>query len=202
MKNIVIATKNKGKAKEFQSLFQPFHVQVLSLLDLSFEVPDIKETGTTFEENAKIKAEKIASILQTTVLADDSGLIIDALGGRPGVYSARYAGESSSDQDNINKVMNEMNAVLPKDRTARFVSVIAVAVPGQQTFFRKGTCEGEIALTESGTNGFGYDPIFIPVGYKRTMAELSAEEKNNISHRTNALAKLEDWLASNWLKGE
>lgn len=198
MKKIVIATKNKGKVEEFRVLFHKYQMDVRSLLDYPEELASIEETGSTFEENAKIKAETISNILDTTVLADDSGLVIDALHGAPGVYSARYAGEASNDQDNIDKVMNEMQSVPIDERDARFICVIAVAAPGEKTFFRTGTCEGEIALTQSGLNGFGYDPIFIPKNYSKTMAELSREEKNRISHRTNALTQLASSFSSHF----
>ncbi|MGM8213297.1 XTP/dITP diphosphatase [Virgibacillus sp. W0430] len=196
MEHVLVATKNKGKAIEFQQLFQKYGRKSKSLLDIDGNIPDIEETGETFEENAKIKAETISNLLQTTVLADDSGLIIDALNGSPGVFSARYAGENSTDQANIDKVMNEMIHIPENERSARFICVIAVAVPGKDTFFRTGVCEGRIAFKQSGANGFGYDPIFIPQDFERTMAELTSEEKNKISHRTNALNKLEKWISN------
>ncbi len=133
-------------------------------------------------------------MMRCPVLADDSGLMIDALNGRPGVYSARYAGEQKDDQANIDKVLYELKGVGASERTARFVCVLAVAIPGEPAIFKKGSCEGTIAFSEAGENGFGYDPIFIPNGYNKTMAQLSSAEKNKISHRKNAIVQLEDWV--------
>lgn len=194
MKEILIATKNVGKAKEFKTLFDRYGIQVKSLLDFEEELPDIEETGSTFEENAALKSEGIAELLNMAVMADDSGLVIDALDGRPGIYSARYAGEPKDDKKNIEKVLMELENVPLEERTARFVCVLSVSIPGQPTIYKKGYCEGTIALEEKGTHGFGYDPIFIPKGYSQTMAELDPEEKNKISHRKNAMVQLEDWI--------
>jgi len=194
MKQMIIATKNKGKAAEFKEFFGTYGIEGKTLLDLEEELPDIEETGTTFEENAALKAEQIAAILQLPVLADDSGLIIDALHGEPGVFSARYAGGQTNDQTNIDKVLHKMRNVPQEKRTGRFICVLAIAVPGARTAFRTGYCEGEIASTQAGLNGFGYDPIFVPEGYNMTMAQLSAIEKNQISHRKNAIAQLDNWM--------
>ncbi|MFS0751263.1 XTP/dITP diphosphatase [Oceanobacillus sp. 1P07AA] len=194
MKKIIVATKNKGKAKEFKEFFASFDIEAISLLDLPESIPDIEETGTTFEENAALKAEEISERFNTAVIADDSGLIIDALDGRPGLFSARYAGEPTNDQANIEKVLQEMQDVPEKDRNARFICVLAIAQPDQDTIFKTGFCEGEIGSESRGSHGFGYDPIFIPQGYEVTMAELDPKEKNRISHRKNAIDHLEKWL--------
>ncbi|MDC3412567.1 XTP/dITP diphosphatase [Terrihalobacillus insolitus] len=194
MKKIMIATKNEGKVKEFKQLFLKYGVDVISLLDMEEDIPDVEETGTTFEQNAALKAETISAVLNIPVIADDSGLEIRALEGRPGVYSARYAGTSKNDRANLDKVLTELTGVPDENRAARFVCVIAVAQPGKSTFTKRGTCEGKIGLHPTGKHGFGYDPIFIPNEYNRTMAQLSADEKNAISHRRNALSQLEDWL--------
>ncbi len=194
MKQIVIASRNKGKIKEFRSLFQPLQIEVLSLDDLGESVPEIEETGSTFAENAQIKAETVAQLLKKPVIADDSGLVVDALDGRPGVYSARYAGEPTDDIKNYEKVLQEMKDLATIDRSARFVAVLALARPNKETLFFQGTCEGKIAFKPEGSYGFGYDPIFIPDGYDRTMAQLTEEEKNAISHRGKALQKLETYL--------
>jgi XTP/dITP diphosphohydrolase len=194
MKEIIIATQNEGKAKEFKTLFARYNIKAVSLLDLSEELPDIEETGSTFEENAALKSEGIAEILNIPVIADDSGLVVDALDGRPGIFSARYAGEPKDDKKNLEKVLDELEDVPKEDRSARFVCVLAVTIPGEQTIFKKGFCEGTIAYEEKGSHGFGYDPIFIPKGYNSTMAELGPEEKNKISHRKNAMIQLEDWI--------
>lgn len=193
MKEIIIATKNAGKVKEFEEFFAPYKITVKSLLDFE-NLPDVEETGTTFEENAALKAEQIAVHVQAPVLADDSGLMIDALDGRPGIYSARYAGEEKNDQANIDKVLDELQDVPEEKRTARFICVLAIAEPGKETIFRTGYCEGKIASEQKGTNGFGYDPIFIPDGYDETLGQLAPEVKNQISHRKNALDQLKELL--------
>lgn len=189
MREVVIATKNKGKALEFEQMFQPFQIQVKTLLDFP-EFPEIEETGATFEENAIIKAESVMKETKAMVMADDSGLVIDALDGRPGVYSARYAGPEKDDEANIQKVLRELEGVPLSKRTARFYCALALAIPGRETITVNGTCEGFITFEKKGTNGFGYDPIFFVQGYERTMAELLPNEKNKISHRAKALAKM------------
>jgi XTP/dITP diphosphohydrolase len=194
MKELIIATKNKGKAEEFKTMFAKYGIKAISLLELEQDIPDIEETGSTFEENAALKSEEIMRLLNIPVMADDSGLMIDALDGRPGIYSARYAGEPKDDQANIDKVLKELENVQEPDRTARFVCVLSVSIPGQSSLFKKGVCEGKIAFSERGSNGFGYDPIFIPNGYDQTMAELGPELKNKISHRHHAMVQLEEWI--------
>ncbi|MBP2002921.1 XTP/dITP diphosphatase [Halobacillus andaensis] len=194
MKELVVATKNEGKVAEFRSMFSKYGIEVKSLLDFNEPIKDIVEDGDTFEENAAIKAEAIAFQYEIPVVADDSGLEIDALNGEPGIYSARYAGEEKNDQKNLEKVLSQMEGVPESERTARFVCAVAVARPNHETFVKRGTCEGVIANCPRGTEGFGYDPIFIPKGSNRTMAEHSAEEKNSISHRKNAIVKIEQWL--------
>lgn len=193
MKKIIIATGNKGKAKEFESMFAPLGYQVLTLHDLEGAV-DVEETGSTFEENAILKAESLCEQFQTMVIADDSGLMIDALNGRPGVYSARYAGEEKSDDANMKKVLEELKDVPKEQRTARFYCALAVARPGEETLTVSGTVEGYIQSERQGEYGFGYDPIFYVPSLKKTMAQLRPEEKNAISHRANALATLKTTL--------
>lgn len=194
MKEIIIATKNPGKAKEFKDFLKPYGIHAISLLDFSEQPQDIEETGTTFKENAALKAEQMSVKLNKPILADDSGLMIDALDGRPGVFSARYAGEPKSDQANIEKVLYELKDVVAEKRSARFICVIGIAQPGKQTIFKTGYCEGHIAFQEKGSHGFGYDPIFIPEGYTKSMAELTPKEKNLISHRSHAMKQLEQWI--------
>jgi XTP/dITP diphosphohydrolase len=195
MKEVIIATKNAGKAKEFEAIFAERGVKVLTLLDFP-DAPDVEETGTTFAENAILKAETISKKLGKAVIGDDSGLAIDALEGRPGIFSARYAGEAKNDEANIDKVLEELDGTIEENRTARFHCTLAFAVPGQETITVEGTCEGIILTERRGTNGFGYDPIFYVPHLDRTMAELSKEEKNAISHRANALSKLRVLLDS------
>lgn len=188
-KEVIIATKNKGKAKEFEALFSAKGVKVQTLLDFP-EAPDVEETGTTFRENAKLKAEEICRQLNTMVIADDSGLCIDALNGEPGVYSARYAGNEKDDEANMTKVLEKMKGVPLPERTAHFHCTLAVAIPGQDTIVVEGRCTGMITEEKQGDKGFGYDPIFYVPALQKTMAQLEKEEKNKISHRADALKKL------------
>ena len=190
MDTVIIATKNKGKAKEFEKLFLPKGLAVKTLLDYP-ELEDVEETGTTFEENAILKAETIANVLGVRVIADDSGLEVDALEGQPGVYSARYAGIEKNDEANIDKVLKELQDVPENERAARFCCALAMAEPGKETLTVFGTCEGRILRERKGSNGFGYDPIFFVEAEGKSMAELPSEAKNKISHRANAIRKLE-----------
>lgn len=196
MKELIVATKNKGKIKEFEEIFAQKGIVVQSLLDYPM-VPDIEETGTTFAENAALKAEEMAKFFKKPVIADDSGLIVDALDGRPGVYSARYAGLEKSAAKNNEKVLKELEGVPQEKRTARFFCAIAVAFPDGETRIFEGSCEGVIAEKPVGENGFGYDPIFYIPEFGKTMAQLPSETKNQISHRAKAIKKLAeqwDWL--------
>ncbi|HLR03746.1 MAG TPA: XTP/dITP diphosphatase [Virgibacillus sp.] len=202
MEQIIIATKNQGKAKEFRTFFDEFGIQALSLNDFGERIPDVEETGETFKENAALKAEQIASLMNQPVISDDSGLEIEALDGRPGVYSARYAGMDKNDQANIDKVLTELKDIPEGERQARFVCMLAVAIPNQPTHFEQGSCHGKIAFEQNGVNGFGYDPIFIPEGYTETLAQLTPEEKNRISHRRHAFANIESWVKEIKKRGE
>jgi len=195
MKEVIIATKNPGKAKEFEKIFAERGMAVKTLLDFP-ELPEVEETGTTFEENAILKAETTAKALNKLVISDDSGLMVDALEGRPGIYSARFAGDPKNDQNNIDKLLTELKGVPEEKRTARFYCALAVAVPNQETFTVSGTCEGRILEEQKGTNGFGYDPVFLVPEKGVTLAQLSSDEKNQISHRANALKKLDAVLDS------
>ncbi|ETI67853.1 XTP/dITP diphosphatase [Neobacillus vireti] len=195
MNEVIIATKNPGKAREFEHIFASRGIVVRTLLDFP-EIPDVEETGSTFEENAILKAEAVSKALNKMVIGDDSGLMVDALEGRPGIYSARYAGEPKNDQNNTDKVLSELKDVPEVERTARFYCALAVAVPGQETITVSGTCEGRILEERRGSNGFGYDPVFYVPEQGSAMAELSSDEKNKISHRANALKKLDVVLDS------
>ena len=190
---MIIATKNIGKAKDFEAIFKPYGFEVLTLHDVADDM-DVEETGKTFEENAILKAEALAVRLQTIVLADDSGLAIDALDGAPGAYSARYAGKEKSDEANMEKVLKELANVEDEKRTARFCCAIALAGPNLKTKTVFATCEGMIAKEKKGTNGFGYDPIFYVPTLGKMMAELQSSEKAEISHRGNAIKKIEEIL--------
>ncbi len=192
MKQVVIATKNKGKAKDFEALFTPLGYEVVTMFDVAPDM-EIEETGTTFEENAVLKAETLSKALGTIVIADDSGLAVDALDGAPGVYSARYAGDHD-DEANIVKVLENLKGLPEEKRTARFMCALAIAGPELETTTVFGSCEGVILEEKRGTNGFGYDPIFFVPELNRAMAELSPEEKGAISHRGNAIRKLADLL--------
>jgi XTP/dITP diphosphohydrolase len=188
-KEVIIATKNNGKAREFEALFAPKGVMVKTLLDFP-EVMDVEETGKTFRENAVLKAEEICRQFNKMVIADDSGLCIDALNGEPGVYSARYAGNEKDDEANIEKVLEKMKGIPLPERTAHFHCTLAVAVPGQEPIVVEGRCPGLITEEKKGEKGFGYDPIFYVPALQKTMAQLEKEEKNKISHRADALTQL------------
>lgn len=193
MREILIATKNNGKVKEFEALFGKRGIIVKSLLDFP-DVIDVEETGVTFAENAALKAETISKQFNKVVIADDSGLSVDALDGRPGVFSARYAGVDKNDQENLEKVLAELEGVPYERRMAQFICVLAIARPNNETKLFEGVCEGYITDGPKGNNGFGYDPIFYIPEKQQTMAQLSKDEKNEISHRAIAMKKLvENW---------
>lgn len=193
MKEVIIATKNAGKAKEFEHIFSQYNITVKSLLDFE-EIEDIVEDGETFEENALIKARAIAKQFNQVVIADDSGLEVDALNGRPGVYSARYAGEGRDDQANIEKVLSELEGVPAEKRGARFVCALALVTPEGEESVVRGTCEGQILTECLGNEGFGYDPIFYLPKLEKTMAQIPKSQKNVLSHRADAFAKLQTIL--------
>ncbi|MGG5369104.1 ribonuclease PH [Enterococcus sp. AZ196] len=197
-KTIVIATRNPGKANEFAALFAKEGYQTKTLLDYP-DLPDVEETGTTFEENARLKAETIAQLLQQPVLADDSGLVVDALNGMPGIFSARFAGERKSDAANNAKLLHELTDVSDEKRTAHFHCTLVFAAPQKDSLVVEADWEGRIGRIPQGDNGFGYDPLFIVPGYEKTSAELTSEEKNEISHRGMAVKELER-VWKNWLE--
>lgn len=190
MKEIVIATQNQHKIIELKKMLEPLGYTVLTLLDYP-EIEDIEEDGTTFRENAYKKAVTLSNILDKDVVADDSGLVVDALQGAPGVYSARYAGEHVSYDDNNQLLMSNMKN--KPNRNARFVTTICYYKRGQKALYFEGSLDGEIGTEYKGTNGFGYDPIFV-VDDGRHLAELSLEEKNLVSHRAKAVQKLITYL--------
>lgn len=178
------ATNNTHKISEFNAILSSLGISVESVYD-SHDLLPIPENGKNFEENAVLKAEGVASAINKTVFADDSGLEVDSLNGEPGIHSARYAGEKATDLDRINKLLKCLEG--HSNRDARFVCVIAVASPSGLLGTAVGIVHGRIAISPSGQHGFGYDPIFIPQGYERNMAELDSQEKNQISHRFRAL---------------
>lgn len=181
---IVLATRNLGKIAEITALLPDFQIAPAAAYT---GCPEPKETGKNFEENALLKAQEIKEFTGESSLADDSGLEVDALDGAPGVRSARYAGTSATDRNNIDRLLDALDNVPEKDRSARFRCVMAVAASDGRTWTTKGVCEGYIARKPRGNFGFGYDPIFVPLGYDKTFAELDTIVKNRISHRAIAL---------------
>lgn len=194
---ILIATTNPGKIGEYQEILADSGMEMLSLRDAGIAV-EVEETGATFEENARLKARAYADLSGLPTLADDSGLCVDALDGAPGVYSARFGPDPVS---RIERLLAALADVPDERRTARFVCVIALARPGEETVTFEGVCEGRIGWSPRGNNGFGYDPIFYLPEYGQTMAELSSALKNRVSHRGRAAARLRVWLANHPLQG-
>ena len=192
MKTFVLASKNKHKAEEIKNILGD-GFEVITQTEAGAGDIEVIEDGATFEANAIKKAEEIMRIVGKPTIADDSGLCVDFLDGAPGVYTARYAGENATDAENIEKLLDALDGVPEENRTARFVCVIAVAEQGRETITFRGECEGRIDFEPKGEGGFGYDPIFYLDEYRATMAEVSAEIKNSISHRSNALKKFADW---------
>lgn len=195
MNTIVAATKNKHKIREIEQITKEFGMNIITRDEAG--IPDnieIEEDGTTFEENSYKKAYGIMKLCNQITIADDSGLVVDCLDGAPGVYSSRFAGADGDDQANNAKLKSLIKDVPFEDRTARFVSVITMVFPDGETLYARGEVEGHLALEESGPNGFGYDPLFIPTGYDVTFGEFDPEEKNKISHRANALIELRKLL--------
>ncbi len=193
MAELVVATRNRGKLSEFRSLLAAAGWQVLGLAEAGISA-DAEETGATFSENARLKALACSHETDLPVLADDSGLEVFALGGRPGIHSARYAGNGASDAELIDKLLAELGNVAVS-RDARFVCALALARRGRLVLEVEGECHGIIAAAPRGTHGFGYDPVFLFPELGRTYAELSAEEKNRVSHRARAVAALLQRLA-------
>lgn len=192
MRKLLVATKNEGKAKEIKELVGKFFDDVLTLNFLDKNL-NIIEDGKTFEENAYKKAKSVYDLYRMygfAVLADDSGLEIDALGGEPGVYSSRYAGDGADDDKRIKKVLEKMKDIPFEQRNARFICVLVFIDEDGRVYRTKGVCEGKIGFDKKGINGFGYDPIFIPNGYDLTFAQMPSDIKNKISHRAKAFEKL------------
>lgn len=184
---LVIATSNPGKTIEIQSLLSGFPIHIKNLGDFG-PIPSVEEDGDTFDDNAYKKSSFVSKVLGLPALADDSGLVVEALGGAPGVYSARFAGEDATDKQRCSKLLDAMKG--KTNRKATFECVISIAVPSGAALTYEARCEGEIAETPAGKNGFGYDPIFFFAPLKKTFAELTREEKNLVSHRGKALTEL------------
>jgi XTP/dITP diphosphohydrolase len=188
---ILVATMNAGKLREYERLLADLPGLLLQTMESLSEPIDVVEDRDTFHENALKKAAEIAAVAGIPCLADDSGLEVDSLGGRPGVHSARYSGEGATDAQNNEKLLEELGDLRDGNRSARFRCAIVIASPdGRELAAVGGACEGRIGREPKGAHGFGYDPLFIPDGYTQTMAELGPETKNEISHRAKAAAKL------------
>lgn len=190
-KKIIFATSNEGKMKEIRMILKDLPVEILSMKEADIHV-DIVEDGTTFEENAIIKAKTIGEVSNTIVLADDSGLEVDYINKEPGVYSARYMGEDTSYHIKNQNIIDRLQDAVGEERSARFVCVIAAYFPDGRVVTKRATIEGRIGYEEKGENGFGYDPIMYLPEYDMTTAEMSAEDKNKISHRGKALEMMKD----------
>lgn len=197
-RRIILSSGNEHKVHEIKGILKDLPFEVVSKNDLGYENFDVVEDGSTLGENALKKAEELHKLTKGIVIADDTGLHVDALKGEPGVYSARYAGEDATYADNNKKLLNKLKDVPMEKRTAYFKTVIAIVFEDGKKMTVEGICKGHIALHESGNRGFGYDPLFIPEGSDKTFSEMTEEEKNQISHRSNALkclrVKLEEAL--------
>ena len=196
---LVLATRNKGKIAEFKELFSRTDIELRNLDDFG-PIPPVVEDGETFEENAVIKARFTARVLGLPAVADDSGLTVKALGGEPGVFSARYAGESATDGENNLKLLNRMKGI--DEREGAFICVLAIAVPRGPALIYEGICEGIISKELTGGQGFGYDPLFYYPPLKKTFAQMTQTEKNHVSHRGKAMAELKGELEKvcTWLR--
>lgn len=194
MEKIIIASRNAGKIRELNDVMQKHGMDAVSRDEAGIDTFEVEETGESYEENSYIKAKAILDITGLPTIADDSGLSVDALGGEPGVYSARYAGEGCTYHDNNVKLLGALEGVAAEARTATFVTVITMLFPDGDELVARGECHGRIAEELRGAEGFGYDPVFIPEGYDKTFAELGTDVKEKISHRTKALFKLEELL--------
>lgn len=194
METIVAASRNQHKIVEIEAITEKFGMKIISRDDAGVPKIEIEEDGETFEENSYKKAYEIMKLCGKTTIADDSGLMVDYLGGAPGVYSARFAGEDGNDEKNNDKLLSLLVDVPYKERKAKFVSVITMVFPDGESLVARGECHGHIIDAPVGENGFGYDPLFVPDGFQRTFAQLSPEEKNQISHRAKALVELEKLL--------
>ena len=184
---IFLATKNIGKINEFKKLVENKNMEVLSILD-SEDIPEVEENGNTFEENSQKKAVEIAKYLNMVTISDDSGLCVDYLDGAPGIYSARYSGKDATDEKNIDKLLIDMKQA--EDRKAKFVSVVSVGKPNGEVYSFRGEATGKILSERKGSNGFGYDPVFLSDDLGKSFGEASSDEKKSVSHRARAFEKL------------
>ena len=194
MSRIIAATQNKHKIREIEAITKKFGMEIVSRDEAGIEKVEVVEDGTTFEENSYKKAYEIMKLCGEVTIADDSGIVVDCISGAPGVYSARFAGVDGDDEANNRKLMEMIKDFPFEERTARFVSVITMVYPDGDTIVARGEVEGHVIPEEIGENGFGYDPMFIPLGYDITFGQFEPEEKNKISHRANALVSLQKQL--------
>jgi XTP/dITP diphosphohydrolase len=193
-RRIILSTGNVHKVNEIKGILKDMPFEVVSKDDLGYRDFDVVEDGSTLQENALKKAEELHKLTKGIVIADDTGLFVDALNGEPGVYSARYAGEDATYAENNILLLSKLKDVPKEKRTAHFKTVIAVILEDRSKLLAEGICRGHIALQERGTRGFGYDPLFVVEGTDKTFSEMTEEEKNKISHRANALINLKDKL--------
>lgn len=199
MLQMLAATTNKNKVREFQKILADLKDKInIVTTDTIPNFPEIEEDGTTFAENAMKKAKEASAYADMVAMADDSGLVVEALDGAPGIHSARYAGEGATDADRIAKLLKAMEGVT--DRRAKFVCAAAIAYRGEEVKTFVGEICGRITLAPSGSNGFGYDPVFVPDGFEKTFAELTDEEKNAVSHRGRAMRAVADFLREEFAK--
>lgn len=188
---LLIATRNSGKFREISAALSKIPIELISLESFP-KIGPINEDQPTFQGNAIKKAREICRRTGLPTLADDSGLVVDALGGKPGVFSARFAGENASDEENLKKLLSDLENISEEKRLARYVCVIALRLPDGREFVTEGVCEGKIALEPRGSGGFGYDPIFLLPGLGKSMAEVSLSQKGQLSHRGQALRKMRE----------
>lgn len=200
-RRLVLSTNNEHKVEEIKDILKELPIEVFSKKDIDMANFEVEEDGDTLEENSIKKAKALANRVDYMVMADDSGLFVDFLNGAPGVYSSRYAGEEGNDNKNNTKLLEELKDVSLENRTASFFTVIALVTEEKEVFTIKGECKGYINFQAKGDNGFGYDPLFMPLGYDKTFAELGNDVKNKISHRARALEGMKN-LLSNLIKGE
>ncbi|MGN1334392.1 MAG: XTP/dITP diphosphatase [Anaerovoracaceae bacterium] len=194
---VVAASRNRHKIEEIDAITRKFGMHIISRDEAGVPDIEITEDGQTFEDNSLKKAREIMKLCGQITIADDSGLMVDCLDGAPGVYSARFAGEDGNDEKNNKKLLMLLEGIPEEKRTAEFVSVITMIYPDGTVITARGECRGRIITEPAGDNGFGYDPLFVPDGYDRTFAQLTAEEKNSVSHRAAALEKLKKLLGEN-----
>ena len=194
MRRIILSSRNQHKVKEIKDILKYLPIEVISKNDVGLNEFDVVEDGETLEENSMKKAKELSELADGIIIADDTGLFVDALGGKPGVHSARYAGSDCSDENNNKLLLKNLENIPMEKRTAFFRTVISVVLENKESFTAEGVCYGKIGFESKGENGFGYDPLFIVDGVDKTFSEMSDEEKNSISHRSRALLNLREKL--------